>query len=196
MPPSGASATNGPMTPSRARVRARKSSRAASSRGHGSASHCGCSRSASSNVVATCTLSVIGEASTVRGERYAVVSCHVERPLDDRVWNAFASLHAAAPGGFRIAALLRPPEPAEDERTWLDLARAAAERGPLGHHTHFGGVEDARPPAGVDPVARFWRELEWLRQHGVAPRFYCGGGWFMDEALAGEVARAGYVDCS
>src|SRR5206468_750629 len=48
-------------------------------------------------------------------ERYAVVSCHVERPLDDRVWAAFASLQERRHGGLAIAALLRPPDAAAGE---------------------------------------------------------------------------------
>src|ERR671931_540998 len=32
-------------------------------------------------------------------KRYAVVSCHVERPLDDCVWTRFEALAAARPGG-------------------------------------------------------------------------------------------------
>lgn len=132
------------------------------------------------------------------GERYAVVSCHVERPLDDRVWRAFSRLQARAPGGFRIAALMRPPDGAarEDEETWLERAREAAVHGPLGHHTHFGGPDTARPPAGVDAVARFRGEVKWLQANGVRPRFYCAGGWYLDAALAAEIALAGYVDCS
>lgn len=131
-------------------------------------------------------------------ERYVVVSCHVERPLDDAVWAAFSRVQAARPAGFRIAALIRPPASSagEDEALWLSRAREAAARGPLGHHTHFGGPDVARPPAGVDPVARFRAEHAWLRERGVEPRFYCGGGWYMDGTLAAAVARAGYVDCS
>ena len=34
-------------------------------------------------------------------ERYAVVSCHVERPLDDAVWALFSALQRRRPGGFR-----------------------------------------------------------------------------------------------
>ena len=48
-------------------------------------------------------------------ERYAVVSCHVERPLDDRVWAAFAAFQARPPGGIRVAALIRPPDPEAGE---------------------------------------------------------------------------------
>ena len=39
-----------------------------------------------------------------------MVSCHVERPLDDGVWTAFAALQERRPGGLAIAALLRPPD--------------------------------------------------------------------------------------
>src|SRR5438445_341135 len=65
------------------------------------------------------------------GGRYAVVSCHVERPLDDEVWERFSALQERAPGGFRIAALMRPPEPAagEDEPRWHERARQAAGHG-------------------------------------------------------------------
>ena len=53
--------------------------------------------------------------------RYAVVSCHVERPLDDEAWKRFAALQESRPGGFAIAALIRPPAAGEDERRWLEL---------------------------------------------------------------------------
>ena len=65
------------------------------------------------------------------GERYAVVSCHVERPLDDEVWARFSALQQHPPGGFRIAALVRPADPAagEDADVWLERVRQAAELG-------------------------------------------------------------------
>src|SRR5213080_3911008 len=87
-------------------------------------------------------------------KRYAVVSCHVERPLDDRVWTRFETIAAARPAGFRIAALMRPPDAAagEDEALWLERARRAAELGPLGHHTHWGGPEQALPVSGARHV--------------------------------------------
>ena len=79
----------------------------------------------------------------------AVVSCHVEAPLEDAVWRLFARLQRDAPGGFRIAALMRPPHEGEDRERWLERAREAAERAPLGHHTHF-----ARPDHGWPRSAR------------------------------------------
>src|SRR5512133_3873864 len=49
------------------------------------------------------------------GERYAVVSCHAERPLDDRVWAAFERLLRRRPGGFVVTPFLRPPDAAAGE---------------------------------------------------------------------------------
>jgi hypothetical protein len=130
-------------------------------------------------------------------KRYAVLSCHVERPLDDRVWTRFEALQAARPGGFRIAALMRPPDPeaGEDEARWLARARRAAELGPLGHHTHWGGREQARPLAG-EPAARVRREGTWLREAGLEPTLFCGGGWYSNASVAEAVAELGYVDCT
>ncbi len=129
-------------------------------------------------------------------ERYAVVSCHVERPLDDRVWKAFADLQERRPGGLAVAALMRPPDgPAGelDEDLWLDRAREAAARGPLGHHTHFTSPTHARPTDG-EPAARVRREAAWLRDRGIVPTLFCGGGWYTDAAVAEACATAGYVD--
>ncbi len=129
--------------------------------------------------------------------RYAFVSCHVERPLDDRVWAVFSAFQARRPGGFRVAALLRPPasEQAEPEELWLERAREAAARGPVGHHTHWGGETQARP-AGGDPAGRVRREADWLRERGLELRFFCGGGWYADEGVAEALAELGYVDCT
>lgn len=132
-------------------------------------------------------------------ERAAVVSCHVERPLDDRCWALFSSLQERRPGGFRIAALLRPPDEqaGEDAELWLERAREAAARGPLGHHTHFVGPTHARPDSsGPEHAGRVRREARWMREHGLEPRFFCGGGWYMDEAVAGVLAELGYADCT
>jgi hypothetical protein len=129
--------------------------------------------------------------------RAAVVSCHVERPLDDRVWARFARLQLRRPGGFRIAALMRPPDEThgEPEAAWLARARAATARGPFGLHTHWTSPEHARPTGG-DPSARVRQEIDWLRARGLAPRFFCGGGWYTDEALQRTVAELGLVDCT
>jgi hypothetical protein len=129
--------------------------------------------------------------------RYAVVSCHVERPLDDAAWRAFSDLQERRPGGFRIAALIRPPDEAagENEQVWLERARSAAERGPLGLHTHWTAPDHARPTGG-DPGERVRREGEWLAERGLAPTLFCGGGWYVDAAVAAAVAELGYADCT
>ena len=133
------------------------------------------------------------------GKRYAVVSCHVERPLDDACWAAFSAFQASCPGGFRIAALIRPPDEraGEDGGLWLERARLAAANGPLGHHTHFVGPQHARPAGGApEHAGRVRSEAAWLREHGVEPRFFCGGGWYIDESVAGALVDLGYVDCT
>jgi hypothetical protein len=133
----------------------------------------------------------------VLGKRYAAVSCHVEAPLDDRVWNRFSELQRRRPGGFRIAALMRPPAEGESEHVWLERARQAAAAGALGHHAHFVGPTHARPSA-PDPAhaARVRTEAEWLRGNGLDARFFCGGGWYIDEEIAEALSELGYVDCT
>ena len=130
-------------------------------------------------------------------KRYAVVSCHVERLLDDAVWAAFSRLQERAPSGFRIAALVRPPDEraGEDPEEWLRRARRAASQGPFGHHTHWGGREQARPLGG-DPAGRVLREGEWLRAAGLRPTLFCGGGWYLDGDVAAAAAELGYADCT
>jgi hypothetical protein len=128
--------------------------------------------------------------------RYAVVSCHVERPLDDRVWAAFERLLARRPAGFVVTPFLRPPDRDEDGDVWLARARRAAELAPLGHHTHWGGVSQARPVGDTDAAAHVRGEAEWLRSRGLEPRYFCGGGWYLDRPLAGTLSELGYVDCT
>ena len=131
-------------------------------------------------------------------DRYAVVSCHVEQPLDDEVWRAFERLLGRRPAGFAITAFVRPPDPSsgEDETRWLERARRAAELAPLGHHTHWGGPTQARPSGGADAAGRVRGEAEWLRSNGLAPRYFCGGGWYLDAPVAETLAGFGYVDCT
>jgi hypothetical protein len=35
-----------------------------------------------------------------------------------------------------------------------------------------------------------------MRDRGLAPRFFCGGGWYTDDDVARVVADAGLVDCT
>src|SRR3989442_7351720 len=115
------------------------------------------------------------------GGRYAVVSCHVERPLDDAVWERFSALQRRRPGGLRFAALMRPPaaDAGEDEILWLGRARQAAALGPLGLHTHCTAPDHARPTDG-DPATRVREQAEWLAARGLDASLFCGGGWYLD----------------
>ena len=127
-----------------------------------------------------------------------MVSCHVERPLDDRVWAAFAALQERRPGGLAIAALLRPPDRdagETDEELWLSRARDAAARGPLGHHTHFTSPTHARPTGGATGE-RVRREGAWIREGGLTPTLFCGGGWYVDHSVVLACAELGYTDCT
>jgi hypothetical protein len=125
------------------------------------------------------------------------VSCHVERPLDDAAWARFSALQASRPGGFAIAALMRPADPAfgEDEEVWAARAREAAERGPLGHHTHWTAPEHARP-TGEGAGVRVLAEGRRMREQGLEPTLFCGGGWYTDDSVAEACAELGYVDCT
>lgn len=127
--------------------------------------------------------------------RYAVVSCHVERPLDDEAWRRFSALQKRRPGRFVVAALMRPPAEGEDEQLWLERAREAQAHAPFGLHTHWTAPDHARPTGG-DPAALVRKQGEWLRSVGLEARFFCGGGWYLDENVAEAVAELGYTDCT
>jgi hypothetical protein len=119
-----------------------------------------------------------------------VVSCHLERPLDDEAWRRFDAIRRR----FETIALVRPPDPAygEDEERWLERARSIEL---LGLHTHWTSPTHARPTGG-DPADRVRRETEWLRERGLEPRWFCGGGWYSDDAVSATVAELGLVDCT
>lgn len=126
-----------------------------------------------------------------------VVSCHVERLLDDASWSRFDRLQLRRPGGFDVVALVRPPDPdfGESEERWLERARRVAGRAPFGLHTHWTSPTHARPTGG-DPASRVRREAEWMRERGIEPRYFCGGGWYTDDAVRAVVAELGLVDCT
>lgn len=125
--------------------------------------------------------------------RAAVASCHVERLLDDDVWARFRGLLDDPPGGFRVAALVRPPESehGEDEERWLERVRSLEV--PFGLHTHWTSPSHARPTGG-DPAARVRSDLAWLRARDLEPRFFAGGGWYTDDEVRAVVAAEGLVD--
>ena len=127
----------------------------------------------------------------------AIVSCHLERPLDDAAWARFDALQRRRPGGFDVLALMRPPDPAfgENEDAWLSRARTAAARAPFGLHTHWTSPTHARPTGG-DPAERVRRDAEWMRSRGLEPSFFCGGGWYSDDAVRETLRELGLVDCT
>jgi hypothetical protein len=127
----------------------------------------------------------------------AVVSCHVERPLDDDAWRRFDALQRRRPGGFDVIALIRPPDGAygEDEDRWLERARVAAARAPFGLHTHWTSPTHARPTGG-EPAERVRREVAWLRERGLDPGYFCGGGWYTDDVVRETVRSLDLLDCT
>jgi len=127
----------------------------------------------------------------------AIVSCHLEQPLRDDAWARFDELQRRRPGGFDVIALMRPPDAAhgEDVERWLTRARTAAQRGPFGLHTHWTSPTHARPTGG-DPAERVRKEAGWLREQGLEPEYFCGGGWYTDEAVERVVHELGLVDCT
>ena len=96
-----------------------------------------------------------------------------------------------------MIALMRPPDPAfgENEDVWLERALAAASRAPFGLHTHWTSPTHARPTGG-DPAARVREQVSWLRERGLDPAYFCGGGWYSDDAVRETVAGLGLVDCT
>ena len=127
----------------------------------------------------------------------AFVSCHVEQPLHDDAWERFLDLRQRRPGGFDVIALIRPPDTAfgEDAGRWLERVRRLAGELPIGLHTHWTSPSHARPTGG-DPAERVRREAAWMREHGLEPRFFCGGGWYSDDAVERAVRELALVDCT
>lgn len=117
--------------------------------------------------------------------------------LDDRVYPRYRRFAASRPSGFAVASLVRPPDASagEDEAAWAERVRELERLGPLGHHTHWGGPTQARPRGG-GTGARVRAEAPSFEAAGVRPRFFCGGGWYMDADVAAAAADLGYVDCS
>ena len=107
-------------------------------------------------------------------------------------------LQRAAPRRLRRDRARPPARSRRTARTrqrWLERARAAAARAPFGLHTHWTSPTHARPTGG-DPAERVRREAAWLRERGLEPAFFCGGGWYTDDAVRAAVAELGLVDCT
>ena len=90
---------------------------------------------------------------------------------------------------------MRPPAAGEDSSLFVARAREAAALGPFGHHIHWTSPTHARPTSG-DPAGAVRRESAWLREQGLEPHFFCGGGWYTDAGVIAAVADLGYVDCT
>jgi hypothetical protein len=127
----------------------------------------------------------------------AIVSCHLEQPLRDEAWARFDELQRRRPGGLDVIALMRPPDAAygEDVDRWLTRARVASRRGPFGLHTHWTSPTHARPSGG-DPAERVRKDVEWMRSQNLEPEYFCGGGWYTDDAVRQIVRELGLVDCT
>jgi hypothetical protein len=127
----------------------------------------------------------------------ALVTCHAERPLEDEAWTRLLAMLERPPGRLQVIPLLRPPDRAagEDEDRWLARARKAEGRGPIGLHTHWTSPSHARPSGG-DPAGRVREEIAWMRDRGLAPRLFCGGGWYTDGAVQRVLAEERLVDCT
>jgi hypothetical protein len=135
--------------------------------------------------------------NSVPSPAVAIVSCHLEQPLRDDTWARFDDLQRRRPGGFDVIALMRPPDSAygEDSERWLSRARTVSRRGPFGLHTHWTSPTHARPTGG-NPAERVRKEAEWLRAQELAPQYFCGGGWYTDDAVRSTVRALGLVDCT
>jgi hypothetical protein len=120
----------------------------------------------------------------------SVVSCHLERPLDDDCWRRFDALRRR----FEVISLIRPPDLAygEDQDLWLERARTLDL---VGLHTHWTSPSHARPTGG-GAAERVRREAEWMRANGIEPRWFCGGGWYTDDDVRMTVHELGLIDCT
>ena len=132
-------------------------------------------------------------------KRYAVVSCHVERPLDDAVWRAFERLLDRRPAGFVVTPLApaaASPPPGRT-RSSGSSGRGAPPSWRRSATTRTGAARRRHARRARSTPAAFVRdEAEWLRARDLAPRYFCGGGWYLDEPLAEVLASFGYVDCT
>jgi hypothetical protein len=127
----------------------------------------------------------------------AIVSCHVEQPLNDDAWARFVDLQRRRPGGLEVIALIRPPdvEFGEDPGRWLERVHPVAEQATFGLHTHWTSPTHAWPTGG-DPAARVRHEAAWMREQGLEPRLFCGGAWYSDAAVVDALRELGLVDCT
>ena len=121
---------------------------------------------------------------------YAVVSCHVERPLDDAVWERYREPHRAAARAGSRSRRCCGRRPTARTRSCSSSARARRRRSGRSGTTRTGRRRRTRArPAAIRPSACS-REGRWLREQGLEPRFFCGGGWYMDAGVMRRRRRA------
>ena len=126
-------------------------------------------------------------------ERYAVVSCHVERLLDDRVWARFAELQERRPGGLRSPRCFGRPTRGRRGRGRAPGSSGLARpptRGPLGHHTHWTAPDPCAADAAATRRARAGGRRAGCGSTALRPTLFCGGGWYTDRAVARGLCRA------
>ena len=69
------------------------------------------------------------------------------------------------------------------------------------HTAHSATTLTGRPPTTrgrpkARPASACSREGRRLREIGLAPTLFCGGGWYTDADVADACAELGYVDCT
>ena len=129
--------------------------------------------------------------------RYAVVSCHVERPLDDEVWRR--SRGSGAPAGRlpdRGAAAAARPGPARTRRAGSS-GRAGRRARAASATTRTGRAPTHARPTGGDPAER----VRARGRSGCASRASrrassAAAAGTSTRRVAGALAELGYADCT
>ena len=94
--------------------------------------------------------------------RAAVASCHVERLLDDDVWARFRRLLDDPPGGFRVAALVRPPDSEHGEEG------SSGSSAPVRSRSRSGCTPTGPRPRTLGPPAAIRRRASAATSRGFA----------------------------
>ena len=127
---------------------------------------------------------------------YAVVSCHVERPLDDAGLEPLPRPLRAPAGRVPDRVADAPAGRRRGRASCSSSAPARRRRSGRSATTRTGRRRRTRGRPAAIPAAQVLREGRWLRERGLEPRFFCGGGWYMDADVLAAVAELGYVDCT
>ena len=96
----------------------------------------------------------------------------------------------AAPGAEagrirdRGAAAAAGREAGEDEELWLERARERRRAGRSGTTRTWPRARAACRGRRASTRSGSAREAAWMRERGLEPRLFCGGGWYIDEDVA------------